>query len=353
MKIAYVGFVPSHTESGILKKIAGQIGIWMNEGHDVKLFLASPSTEIWEGIRHIPIEIIPYRNATRAIFGMNFDSLLKWNPDIVYLRQYIYFPAMRKLFRYPTVLEINTDDRTEKKNGLSKVKYIYHRITRNVIYRKADGFISVTRELGERYREYGKPTLAIANGIDLSLYEVHPPVVKQKPELVFIGTPGIKWHGVEKIHTLAEIFPEWLFHIIGSEPAEGQSCPPNIQYHGYLVNEEYRSILDRADCAIGTLSLYLNNLNEASTLKVREYLACGIPIIIGYRDTDFIGKEDVPFLLELPNTDHNIIPYADKIREFVDHWFGRRFDTDSIAHIDVKRKEKDRLEFFVKMIKRS
>ncbi len=40
-------------------------------------------------------------------------------------------------------------------------------------------------------------------------------------------------------------------------------------------------------------------LRRRRTLKVREYLAAGLPVVIGYQDTDFL--DGAPFILQVPN----------------------------------------------------
>jgi len=43
----------------------------------------------------------------------------------------------------------------------------------------------------------------------------------------------------------------------------------------------------RADVAIGALATYRKGMKETSTLKVREYLAYGLPVILDHHDPDF------------------------------------------------------------------
>ena len=97
---------------------------------------------------------------------------------------------------------------------------------------------------------------------------------------------------------LAHNFDMWSFDIIGYSSSDFMDIPNNVTFHGILTSDDYKKILSESDVAIGSLSLHINNMNEACTLKVREYLAFGIPTIIGYKDSDFPGS--VPFLLELP-----------------------------------------------------
>ena len=57
-------------------------------------------------------------------------------------------------------------------------------------------------------------------------------------EIVFVGTPGQKWHGIDKIVYLANKLPENKFHIIGPEKEDisqlNLKIDNNIIFHGYL-----------------------------------------------------------------------------------------------------------------------
>ncbi|MNZ78728.1 hypothetical protein D3C78_973150 [compost metagenome] len=95
--------------------------------------------------------------------------------------------------------------------------------------------------------------------------------------------------------------------------------------------------------AIGPLALYRRGMKEASPLKVREYLAYGLPVINGYVDTDF--KEEVPFILRIPNEPRNTANASAAIEEFVHSWQGRRVDRSEVGHLDVTVKETARLAY--------
>lgn len=82
--------------------------------------------------------------------------------------------------------------------------------------------------------------------------------------------------------------------------------------------------------------------------STREYLAYGIPTIIGYDETDFPSPKE--FLLELPCTPENVREHAQDIEQFVQTMRGKRVPRTSIAHLDVRVKEGDRLAFFEEVV---
>ncbi|MOA45721.1 hypothetical protein D3C78_1681500 [compost metagenome] len=101
--------------------------------------------------------------------------------------------------------------------------------------------------------------------------------------------------------------------------------------------------MQQADVAIGSLALYRKKMGEASPLKVREYLAYGLPVINGYLDTDF--PEEVHFILQIPNEPKNTIKASEAIEKFVQSWRGRRVDRSQIEHLDTVVKEAERLRY--------
>lgn len=168
---------------------------------------------------------------------------------------------------------------------------------------------------------------------------------------VFLGSAGQSWHGVDHIAELAAAKPHWRFDIVGVERGElALPIPPNMTFHGRLLQRAYQPLLDRADIAIGTLALYRKGMEEASPLKVREYLANGLPVITAYRETDF--PEPVPFVLQLPNRPGNVLENLPAIERFARSWKGRRVEPDGIGHLDTAVKEAARVGYMERIRER-
>jgi hypothetical protein len=94
--------------------------------------------------------------------------------------------------------------------------------------------------------------------------------------------------------------------------------------------------------------MHRNRLNEASPLKTREYLAAGIPVLMAYRDTDFL--HGAPFLLELPNEEDNVFPNLEHIDRFVHQMRGVTVPRRDVAHLDWAHKEPARLALFERIL---
>ncbi|AMV12448.1 hypothetical protein GT3570_16180 [Geobacillus thermoleovorans] len=218
-------------------------------------------------------------------------------------------------------------------------------LTRGIMNSSARGFVTVTYELEEQIKKYNKPIITIGNGISDDVPLVNRKVKDNEINAVFIGSPNCLWHGVDKIYYLASKLPNVKFHLIGIDDDPGLN---NVYTYGYLNVDKYIEIIKFSDVAIGTLALHRNNMNEASPLKVREYLHFGLPVVIGYEDTDFIDRTE-EFILKIPNTEDNVENNLQLIYEFMEHSKGKTVSRDKISHIYYSEKEKKRLDFFSKL----
>ncbi len=141
--------------------------------------------------------------------------------------------------------------------------------------------------------------------------------------------------------------------MVGVRPEQLEGpVPPNVMLHPLLPRKCYEPLLARADVALGSLAMDRAKLAEASPLKVREYLAYGLPVILGFEDTDFRATEPW-FLLRLPNTEDNVVSNVERIRSYVASVRGRRVMREEVAPAnDAQAKERRRLAFLAECVKR-
>ncbi|MBI5950550.1 MAG: glycosyltransferase family 4 protein [Chloroflexi bacterium] len=359
MRIAYISLHwPRTHNSGVGKKIHSQVAAWNAMGHEARLFMHTSHQELHSELieadyffyaisGRIGTEINRIRAMTRML-----AAIRDFRPDLIYLRYSIYvYPAHRLMDFAPVVEEINTNDLTQHE-GLGYLYSLYNRLTRGIFLRRVRGLVTVSRELAisPAFASYGKPTRVIANGVDLKSFPQLPPPANKIPRLVFIGTPGYLWNGVDKMVALAMLVPDVHIDIVGySELPECEPLPENITLHGYLSMGEYQKILASADVAISSLALHRKQMEEASPLKSRECLAFGLPLIVAYIDTDL---DHLPhdFLLKIPNKEDNIRTHYQEIRDFAYRMHGFRVDRSQIMEIDQARKEADRLLYFSELL---
>lgn len=353
MRIAYLAGWPGGSDTGPFKKIAEQTRLWRDLGVDVRLFVLT-TQEHASSWRDLPVatEVVVRTGNVLALAGQKERLLrraLAWAPDVLYHRYSMAYPGLAlAVRRAAVVIEINTDDVCEYRL-IAPRKARLNQLTRGMVLGRAAGFVAVTHELAAStsFAGFRRPTAVVANGIDLaSMPEVAAPTLA-RPTLVFIGQPHCPWHGLDKVVELARARPAWDVDVVGPDLPEvvatAGTTPANVRVHGLLEADRYLAILGRAHIGIGSLALHRKNMSEASTLKLREYLAVGLPSVIGYRDTDF--PDGAGFLLELPNVESNVRDRLPEIDAFVAAQAGARVTRGEISHLDSRAKERQRLDF--------
>lgn len=117
-------------------------------------------------------------------------------------------------------------------------------------------------------------------------------------EVGFVCGKFTAWHGLDRLMEAVEAERELAaevglkVHLIGQLDDEQRVAVDAINRHGVvfvvhgrLSEASYFQILETCDLGLGSLALDRQNMREGSTLKVREYLAVGLPVYSGQPDT--------------------------------------------------------------------
>lgn len=360
MRIAYIApYIDDKTMlGGVGRKIATQILSWQKEHQEIKLFVLSPNDirvdncvvfQYGTSISQPVVQSLS-RTISRSRAALKLiESIRRYQPDLIYMRfgRYTY-PIHRLKYLAPIIFELNTNDINENRH-LGLPIYWINRITRGLLLNHAAGLIAVSQEIAElpAIKMYNKPIRVIANGIDMQHYPLLPPSRNTSPVITFVGSPGMIWHGVDKLICLSRKCPDLKINVVGYQRSGfAENVPDNIQFYGFLDREGIKDILMETDVACGSLALHRNKMMEASPLKVREAIAYGIPIILGYKDTD-LSNLTSKFILQIPNTEENVAMYAERIRSFAYNMLGKRLNRETFTNlIDQGPKEQIRLAFF-------
>jgi len=352
MRIAYVAHV-NGGRSGVHQKIGAQVRAWQAHGHQVALFVATRSDEeAWSGLVSDTV-CCRYDGGLSRMRAMTRQvrETRAFRPDLVYVRWDLFYPPMFWFPRRPPlIVEVNSDDLREYALG-SPRRARYNRLTRGFLLGRARGLVFVTSELsgGSSFRGFRGLHRVVTNGIRLDDYPELPAPANERPRLAFVGTAGQPWHGIDKVVRLARARPEWSFDVVGVSP-DAVDAPANMTWHGPLARQDVLGVLARADAGIGTLALHRKSMDEACSLKVREYLAVGLPVLYGYRDPDAdrLGR----YALRIANTESNVEDELSAIDAFIRQSIGVRVPRSMVAHIDAAGKETERLALFEELARR-
>ena len=142
-----------------------------------------------------------------------------------------------------------------------------------------------------------KPTLIYPNAIDLSNFLVLPDDRSGDYSFVFVCSDFKDWRGLDLIlkNILCEKhIPHYKLHLVGLLTDEqtqevtslNQALGSDVVIpHGKMFGEDLDYLLKGTDVGLASFGMFRIGLNEACTLKVREYLARGIPVYSNHVDT--------------------------------------------------------------------
>jgi glycosyltransferase involved in cell wall biosynthesis len=346
MRIAYFAYISGGGHSGVYHKVVGQAAAWQRQGHHVRAFiLTRDEPEVWRaGLKSAHVQQFAGPLSRLVSMSRLSAGVRAYRPDLVYLRYFPFYPTMLTfLLRMPVVVEVNTDDLTEFVLG-SRLRSTYNGLSRGVILGRARAIVFVTQELSASpsFSRFSSRHEVITNGVDLAEYPELPLPHGGRPRLAFVGSAGQPWQGFDKVARMAALRPEWAFDIVGAPDPGGSAT--NITWHGTLDRAGVLATLAEAHVGIGTLALHRKKLEAASPLKVREYLAVGLPVLYAYDDADLEGLGE--YSLRIANDETNVEDELDHIDRLVSASMDLRVPRSSIQHLDVSAKERQRLELF-------
>lgn len=351
MRIAYACFWDAFVRDGVATKINTQTAAWREAGHEVEVLCVSPAPR--PGAKQVlRATVFPFGGLAGRVAATvrMLRATARAHPDAIYLRYDHFLPTPGRLLRsLPSVVEVNGPVGPAP-TGRNRVVQAYSRLNERTIYRSASGFVCVGYTLARRLEPLGKPTVVVTNGVDLDVREVLPPPENERLGFVLLAGAQTEWHGVDKVLDMATAMPDCDFTLIGVEESQLPAAPSdNVRSFGLLPREEYEPLLAQADVAIGPIAMDRVGRYENSSLKVPEYLAYGLPVIIGYEETDFIGSE-AWYLLRLPATPSNVHDHLKEIRAFADRVRGRRVPREEVGElIGARAKEEKRLAFITRV----
>jgi hypothetical protein len=166
----------------------------------------------------------------------------------------------------------------------------------------------------------------------------------ERPTLAFIGYARHDWAGMDKLVALARALPDLDFLVVGAVLAGS----PNLRCVPPSTQAESDRLMRGCTLGLGPLALHRKGMREASPLKARNYLALGLPIVQAYEDTDVSEADGC--VLQIPNTDDNVVQSAQRIADFAwrahrDPSLSQRALALARGRLSLAAKESERLAF--------
>jgi hypothetical protein len=314
-KIAYVSVVFNNTE-GVLRKLREQA--------DACKRASLPFDVVWIASSKHPavaqpgaIRIVPIRHRNK--FDFRVKQIIELNRitqqyDAIILRYPVIDPVLLALFspKCPVISEHHTIELDEAKL-LGDWRYVFEKYGIRSFMKRFSGVSAVTEELLNYYVGQSggaKPALLVFNSIEVNRYAsgISEGALRTeaKVKMAMICSEFATWHGLDKVVAkLREVSPEsYELHLAGGlSPEQLKSIQEfrSIIYHGRLNEGQLANIYKSCHVGLSSFALERKGMREGSTLKVREYLASGMPAVCGHRDAAF--PKGFPYLLQMEDFD--------------------------------------------------
>lgn len=319
MRVAFVKLLLTSHLTGVENAFRGQARAAKKEGLPFDFLIVNPERDDVAG--DIQYARYPERFASRFLKARHLASVRALRDyDVVFVR-------------YPTAIDL--DPLALIRLGPARIATIHH--TKEVpevlsvgrsagllgraaiewlngrrILSQVAGIVGVTDEI----RDYElaragtrKPSCTMANGVDVERipFTGFAPFDGRELHLVIVASDyDHVWHGVDRLIAALEAhrgLPKVVLHVVGRESSVApgtavQHPAATVHHHGELQGEALDAVLRKATLAVGTLALFRKGLVQACALKVREYVARGLPFLYAYEDVDL--SPTLPFALRLP-----------------------------------------------------
>lgn len=211
--------------------------------------------------------------------------------------------------------------------------------------------------------------LRFENGIDVRNIRCRKPEETDVVRMIAVAGMNIS-HGYDRlIEGMKDYYAqggerEIELHMVGGKAEPGNELSryqdlckkyhleKRIIFYGEKVGEELDNIYDKCNLAVGSLGKYRIGYQTSGDLKIREYLAKGLPVITGSK-TDVFEKEDFPYYLEFENNGtpidvHKVIEFYDNVYTQKDSCAVNNEIRDfAIRNCDMKKNLKNVIEFIL------
>jgi len=260
------------------------------------------------------------------LYKSAFIHLTKTSVNFIYIR-FVLSDAILLLFLYKVkkifpqifiILEIPSFpyDQINKlrRSNNRRMLVLFDRITRNILKQFVDRVAVIDYE----YPVFGIPSITIHNGIRVSGIS---PIKKNKKiddKLHLVGVANLNYYsaydrvlfGLQQYYQSNAKGPEVFFHIV---------CTPSVIlndikkivatlniknfviFHDQKFDRDLDDLFEKCHIAVANLGWHRVQINQASALKSREYMARGIPFI--FSGKDLACSSSYPYALEIISND--------------------------------------------------
>jgi len=301
------------------------------------LVYSSGTKAIITGIENVEVKFVP-----NPLIGNLFFRVLKYlllvpvilwqflrfSPAVVYFRfsppafLYLLFLKLLKIFpfNFKIILEFNSwvpEERTVEGEGKIKIRFIRFLQLRSIVL--ADYVRVVTPGIKDKLNSFGvdcSKVVVIGNGTDITHFRpIEKADAKKKigldPNYLYVGFIGnfSIWQGldylIQAIPSVLKVNNNIRFILVGDGPEMSKIQKKILQFKnkevlltGRVSYKEAVRYINAFDVGVAPFIEERNASIGLSPLKIRDYAACGVPIITSrIAGLEMVEEEDIGILV--------------------------------------------------------
>lgn len=311
---------------GISRKIRKEIDFFRKNQFNVE-YVSLAKNDITK-VKKYFFKIMPFFSE------YDYQILKNKNKSIIYIRygkmDFQGLQSLKKLKKFGNIIimEIPTYPYDGEMQKLDRIFFYKDKIWRNKLKKYVDYIVTYSNDS----YIYGIPCINISNFGNCELNSKKVLSENNDINLIAVASLGF-WHGYDRLIKGINNYycsssvekRNIIFHLVGDgrelkkyeKMIKEYNLGKHIILYGSKSGEELDKIYDLSDIAIDTLGRHRSNIYYNSTIKGKDYLMKGLPIISGV-ETELDHDKEYPYYLRVPaNNDpidiNDVIEFYDKI----------------------------------------
>jgi glycosyltransferase involved in cell wall biosynthesis len=225
------------------------------------------------------------------------EALYRVPVDVLYLRYMPTFPSALKTVRQ---LKTNGGKLVVEYPTFPVAQENYRFFFRRKVFRYTDGVMEKIHPMVDLYTLIGedgggtlrgRPAMNIVNGVDARLPMHAPRTADPAVRLLALASMS-GWHGYDRILRSLAAYQGDIDVRIEFAGGDGDGSlakwrlltdelhlQDRVTFHGPLYGETLEELITACDLGVGSLGMFRYGLQQGMTLKVREFMARGLPFI--------------------------------------------------------------------------
>lgn len=338
----YYKLIDEKKANGIEKKVVNQIQLFNNSGAKCEMVVFPHVDTLGAKI----LSRLPFTNVDPVwTYNKKYKEI-----DYIYFRRPFYMDrGMRKFLKtvrkenpnIKIIMEIPTYpyDKELMTGILNLPLYIKDCYNR----KKLSGLVDVLAVIGDieqGERLWGIDTISFINGVDVDqICKKKNCHIENEINIICVSTCEF-WHGFDRLFVgLKNYYDEngekiINIHIVGNGSEKEKyeklvkqyGIQDRVKFYGMLYGEDLNAVYDKCDLACASLGLHRIGVKNGSFLKTREYLAKGMPMLLGskidvisdgYRYSMEFAADDTAIDMKEVVAFYNMIYHGNETREEV------------------------------------